>query len=363
MSEQNQQAPVEEKPLALLAKEKFGHQFYGEVPEPQEASQEQGIPQEAEHDTANEDVLEVEEALETEQVQADQEAEESQETSEEIEITSLQEYIEHEGLDPEWFENLKVTGKVDGQPVEYSVKELRDRAQMLEAADKRLEDVKERTRIQNQELAQQAEAVQQQFAVAASIIGKAERLFDVEVGAVDWEKLRAEDPAEFAAKKAEVDERKKQLERMRAEAGTEYQQAMQKQKAEEEQNYRAYLLEQHQQLLQAIPEWQDESKASADKEQISSYLVGQGFDTHEVAGVEDHRHVLLVRKAMLYDAQKAHTQTAQKKIIKIPKVLKPGSPKTQEQASKENIANLKSRLKSSGDPRDALALLRAQRKQ
>jgi hypothetical protein len=309
-------------------------------------------------------------ASEVEVEVADESAEaspaETEETTEAIEaeeapISSVTELLAHYELDPEWFESLKVPGKVDGKPVEYTLKDLRDKAQMFQAAEHRLEEAKTKAKAIVQEATAKNEATQAQFATAAKLIESAESMLDQDTKAVDWQKLREEDPAEYSARKAEVAERRERIEQMKHEASSAYQEAVKQNLAEFEKNRLQHLQEQHTLLLDKLPEWQDADKAKAGKAKLADYLMKQGFSDQDVAGASDHRLILMARKAMLYDELQANTDAAKKKVAKVPKVLKPGALKPKDQISRERVVQARSRLRQTGKLDDAYALLKARR--
>jgi heme-binding NEAT domain protein len=70
----------------------------------------------------------------------------------------------------------------------------------------------------------------------------------------------------------------------------------------------------------------------------------------------------MARKAMQFDkGGQAKVSAAKKKVAKVPKTMKPGAPKPQEQINQEQVAKHKAKLKKSGKLDDAMELLRARR--
>ena len=55
-------------------------------------------------------------------------------------------------------------------------------------------------------------------------------------------------------------------------------------------------------LREKLPEiWADDGKRTAFQSEFGKYLTEQGFSAQEAGGIDDHRAILLGRKAMLYD--------------------------------------------------------------
>ena len=75
----------------------------------------------------------------------------------------------------------------------------------------------------------------------------------------------------------------------------------------------------------------------------------------------NHELLLLAHEAMLYRELRANTNAAAKKLEKVPKVLKPGTPTPPETSAKAKLDKLRSAARKSGKVDDALALLRAKR--
>lgn len=240
-------------------------------------------------------------------------------------ISSLSELIEHYELDPDWAQSLKVSVKVDGQPAEATLADLVKSYQIGEAAERRLEEAKSKAKAQTQELADKAQALESQYAVAAELVKGAERLLDQDTKSIDWARLREEDPAEYSAKRSEVAERRASIEQMKKNAVESYQNSA----GERQQQFQAQLVERRQTeesaLLEKHPEWKDADKAKDEKSKLAQYLMNEGFSKPEVANALDHRLILMARKAMLYDQAQSKTSAAKKKVAKVPKVMKPGA--------------------------------------
>ena len=334
--------------LSLLAKEIYGDNFHGE-PEPAPEVQEQ--PEGEEHA-----------ALEAEENAGEQEVQASKEDgAEEVPISSVQELIEQGEYDPEWFNSLKYSVKVDGQTSEVPLSELAKSYQIVTAAEKRLEDAKVKAKAIQDEAAEKVGQINAQFAVAAKLVGKLETALVADIKSVDWEGLRESDPAEFSAKKLEFTERREAIEQMKAEAYGEFQKSTQAQQEKLQNDHRQYLQAEQALLLEKLPEWRDSEKAKAEKAKVADYLIGQGFTQEDVMGASDHRLILVARKAMLFDEIQSNTDAARKKLAKVPKVLKPGSPKPESQRSQERLDKIVANHKKAGTVDSAFALLRAKR--
>lgn len=336
----DQEAPTTEpvrETNAQKAQRFFGNSFVGEVEAPLlDASVEETNEDALEEEPIEEPQEEVEEAEESlEAVEAEEVETESPEV-EEVPISSINELIETSEYDPEWFNSLKVPVKVDGKEDEATLTDLVNSYQIQQAAEHRLEEAKNKAKSITQEMAEKSEALNVQFSTVAELINNAEELLESDFKNVNWQDLRSRDPAEYAAKKRDFDDRRANIERIKNGAGEQYQQHLNQQNSEMQAQYQTYLQQERAKLEEALPEWKDPEKASVEKSKIADYLYKQGFSKDDVQAASDHRLIVMARKAMLYDATSSKAEVALKKVAKIPKVTKPGTTKSAEQTNNQN---------------------------
>lgn len=338
--------------FSLLASEMFGSDFHGEVPkdEPEKAAADEGG--EGEPDEPAEAPAEGD---------AEPEKPEGESEADEVVVSSLQELIEQNEWDPEWVNSLKVPVKVDGKTAEATLKDLVDGYQMRQAAEHRLEEAKAKTKTVNEELAAKSQELQAQFVAAAELIKGVESRLTDDVASINWKQLRDSDPAEYAAKKAEVAERRADIDEMKRKAVEGWQKTQETQTKELAENFKQHLAAEHAALLEKIPEWRDSEKAKAEKAELLNHLIERGFSREEAMGASDHRLLLMARDAMLLRKMKASGDVARKKMAKVPKVMKPGAPKPSDQQARERVSKLEARARQTGSLDDAFALLQAKR--
>ncbi len=341
--------------LSLLAAKHFGGDYHGEIPDETEKPEGDEV-QETE---------ELQEAAQVDDVDTSEEpVEETQEIEQEYELAHIAQLlgVDEAQLDVSDEGKVILAGKVDGESIRTSAADLLKNHQMYSAADKRLADAKEKASRANEEIAAKVEQVNQQYIQAGEIIKHAETLLSKGDSNIDWDALKKHDPAEYSAKKIEMQERRDEIEAMRQSALEGYQKHQAQQAEEAEKQMLEYLQEEQKALLSKIPEWENEAKATEEKTQIADYLLQQGFSESDIGNASDHRLIVMARKAMMHDQGKANTNAKEKKIVKIPKVMKPGAPKSETEQRNNTIAKLAAKAKASGSERDALALLQAQRK-
>lgn len=171
----------------------------------------------------------------------------------------------------------------------------------------------------------------------------------------DWDTLRQENPAEFAATWADWHQHKEQRESLKAEIAAE----QQKVSAERQKQLAAYLEAERGRLLERLPEWSDAEIAKKEKAEMLAYGRELGFAAEELMGVADHRALILLRKAMLHDREQAAKSKARATVEKATSQLKtatPGSPNKRPPVS--DVTRAKQRLAKTGSVEDAAAALK-----
>ena len=165
---------------------------------------------------------------------------------------------------------------------------------------------------------------------------------------IDFEKLYDEDPVEAARLEHKMRKKHEQL--------AQVQQQTQELQAQE---FNKYLEEQQKQLNIKIPELSNPDRGPQFRKQMRDYLSSVGFNSQEIDSVYDHRYVMLVRDAMSYrNLQKAKPQI-KKKAVNAPKVVKSGVSKSKGQQQAEAKRQQLSKLRKSGQVRDAAKLFRS----
>ncbi len=85
------------------------------------------------------------------------------------------------------------------------------------------------------------------------------------------------------------------------------------------------LIAQKDALLAALPEWKDPKKAKAEKALVVETAKSVGFSEDDLKQVYDHRLVLLLRKAGLYDQMMSKRQGIKPVVSNGPRPAKPGA--------------------------------------
>ena len=96
---------------------------------------------------------------------------------------------------------------------------------------------------------------------------------------------------------------------------------------EREQAMQSHLEAERDALFEAIPDWKDEAKARSGKAELTVFLQKSGYSKDEIAAAQDHRSIVMARKAMLYDQMQAKQSLAANKVANLPpkSTQRPGS--------------------------------------
>lgn len=195
----------------------------------------------------------------------------------------------------------------------------------------------------------EAEAVKQERQKYAESLKLLEEQFKT-TEKVDWARLREEDPIGYATKKLEERDRQDQLNAIQQE-----QQRIATLQAEEHQRALAkYVQEEQAKLADAIPEWKDAKVAKADQEKIRNHLLSIGYSEADIAQIYDHRAVVALRKAVLYDEMMSKAKSQSEKVKDSPKTLPPGNSAVGNRQYKET----QEKFQKSGSVRDAAELIK-----
>jgi hypothetical protein len=171
----------------------------------------------------------------------------------------------------------------------------------------------------------------------------------------NWEALANEDAYEYAEKWAEYQQAQVRWTQLQN-AGVQATQAQAQQDAVHKQASQAH---QAKALQMAIPDLADPTKAKALQASLREYAQTSGLSEDEASNISDHRVVILLNKARLYDEMVDAGQTVvKKKLSKSPKrVLKPGQPvtKSEKQATSKKAA--RDNVRAKGTDEAAMAWL------
>ena len=164
------------------------------------------------------------------------------------------------------------------------------------------------------------------------------------------EELKENDPIQYAITVAEQTEANKKINTIRQE---------QQKVAQEQQHYR--LQQQNQvvanealMLSEKVKEFSDPKKAEQIKNDIRTFGKSVGFSDQELSQVYDHRHVMILQKAMAYDKLQKANPGVNKKLKSAPKMAS----KTKRVTNTDSYTKQKKQLKGTGSLDDATSVFK-----
>ena len=194
---------------------------------------------------------------------------------------------------------------------------------------------------------QQAMQVKEEY---AQRLAQVEQFLMSDNEQVNLEELKENDPIQYAIKVAEQTETNKKINLLRQERAK----VQQQQQAYQSQQQHAVVQNEAKLLSEKVKEFSDPKKAEQIKNDIRSFGKSVGFSDQELSQVYDHRHVLILQKAMEYDKLQQSKAGVNKKLSNAPKMAKKGN----KVINSDTYTKQKKRLKASGNLQDATSLFK-----
>ena len=282
-----------------------------------------------------------------------------QETQEQPDFSSIQELAEALGLPVDDFlGKIKGKVKINGVEQDVTLADMRNGYQMEADYRRKTSELAEQRKAFEAEREQTAQELSRQYTEAQQITGILEQQLTAEYQSVDWNNLRATDPAEFAAKRQEFNDRYNYVQGLKANVQNQLQQQTEKANQTQALELKQMLQDEAQRLAEAVPEFKDEAKAKAIKAEMKDFLKSLGYADQEIGNIYDHRHVMILKDAMEYRKLKSKGVEVKNKVQTVPKLLKPGSNESRGDSNQIAIRERIARLKKTGRVEDAAALIK-----
>ena len=272
----------------------------------------------------------------------------SESVADELEDESSDEQSESDEDTQEEDKPSTFTIKVDGKEVEVTLDELQKgysrtqdytrKTQLVAEMRKQTEAELTAIRAEREQYAQLLGALSEQVKAAAE-------------PQIDWDRLYRDDPIEYVRQREVMRENREKA----AAIQSEQQRLAEISQQEQMQQLQAHKAKQSQALLEAIPTWKDPAKAKAEKTMLIEFGQKMGFTPQELGNIYDHRVVLALRKAALYDQMQAKRQGIKPVTNNGPKPAKPGAAGRVSQMS--DSVRAKQRLAKTGRVDDAASAI------
>jgi len=269
-----------------------------------------------------------------------QDDESNEETTEEQ--SELDEETEEEEKPAEVY-----TVKVDGKEVEVTLDELQKGYSRTQDYTRKTQQIAETRKAVEAEAA----AIRAEREQYAQLLGALKQQLESAETPVDLERLRIEDPIEWITQRELLRDKQDKL----AAIQSEQQRLSQLTAQQRAQEMQAHLASQQEALIQAVPEWKDSKKAQAEKALLVEFGKKIGFSDEELKNVYDHRAVIALRKAALYDQMMSKRGQIKPVINNGPRPAKPSAAGRVSTTTESTRA--KQRLAKSGRVNDAASAI------
>lgn len=237
------------------------------------------------------------------------------------EYKSLEDFLTANKFDPESVKGLSVTTKVDGVEKQVPLSEIIKSYQLESHVNNKSIQLSEQQKAFEQEQQAARQLVAQQLQNTKTLGNLAMQQLNADFQRVNWDQLRASDPAQYAALYTDFQQRQGAIQS--------HLNAVQQQEAMQAQQQQQKLAQRAQQemakVIQMHPEWNDPtvySKAQSDMRAVAKQL---GYSDAELDQVYDHRLVSLLHMAASQSQLQAAKPEALKKVREAPRMAKPGA--------------------------------------
>ncbi|MFA6134723.1 MAG: hypothetical protein WC869_11975 [Phycisphaerae bacterium] len=234
---------------------------------------------------------------------------------------------------------------VDGEAKKLKLKDLIDgyrRGHNYETKAEKLREERQATERERAEVTQRRTEYDQRLSALEAILSQEDP---------DLKTLKERDPTRYLIVKQEREEALKKVQDERQRVATEYRSQMHAEMLK-------HVAAEKQKLLEAVPAWRDEKRAKAEQPKVTAFAKSIGFTDQELAGLTDHRAVVVLRDAWLYrqgrDLKGKQTQKASKQ-------LPAGKPQTKEDRTGRERDRALERLKREGSVSAGVAALLARK--
>ena len=239
------------------------------------------------------------------------------------------------------------TVKVDGKEVEVTLDELQKGYSRTQDYTRKTQQIAETRKAVEAE----ASAIRAEREQYAQLLGALKQQLESTEAPIDMDRLYNEDPIEWVRQSEVMRQKQDKL----AAIQSEQQRLSQLTAQQRAQEMNAHLASQQEALIQAVPEWKDSKKAQAEKALLVEFGKKIGFSDEELKNVYDHRAVIALRKAALYDQMMSKRGQIKPVVNNGPRTAKPSAAGRVSTTTESTRA--KQRLAKSGRVNDAASAI------
>ncbi len=234
---------------------------------------------------------------------------------------NVEDYLQKASIDRESFFKLPVRVKVDGQESDVPLSDLVKSYGLERHFQAKSIAFAEAQKAWEAQQAQHKAAIEQQLTQAQTLGNLSRQQLLQEYQAIDWNRLRMENPTEWAVRNTEFNQRANAIDAHLAQVQQQAQQLQQQQL----QQAQAELPKQREKLFEARPEWRDDTKFQAARGELTAYAGKMGLSPAEIQSITDHRYVLILHDAARYAQLQAQAPQKIKQVRAAPQIASPGA--------------------------------------
>ncbi len=242
----------------------------------------------------------------------------------------------------------EVTLTIDGQPVKMSSAEASAGYLRTQDYTRKMQGVADKERAtlaEAEKLTQLRSAYSQRLAALDATLAEDDGITEEQLT-----QLRTKNPAEYSAIISERGERERQRQKIAAEQTRVAQEQAQQDRAMLQRHVESEQVK----LASAVPEWADAKVRVAEQRAMLAFGQSLGYTPADIAAVTDHRAILVLRKAMLYDQLKSKQPLMRKAgtgVAPVQPGAKPPAPAA-EVGPQRKVLKAKQELRRSGGAKD-----------
>jgi hypothetical protein len=234
---------------------------------------------------------------------------------------SLNDLLTAHKIDPESVLGLHVTAKIDGKETQVPLSDVIKSYQLEGHVNNKSIELSNQKAAHDRQIAEWRAATQTALNQHQQMGQLALQMLNHDFAKVDWNALRQNNPAEFAAMQAEFGNRQQQIQGFLAQV----QQQQAHEAAQQQQALQQNLAKEQERLISARPEWKDSAAFAKASEKMKQYARSVGFQDAELSQIFDHRYMLILDDAARYRELQAAAPQALKQVRQAPPQAAPGS--------------------------------------
>ena len=271
--------------------------------------------------------------------------------------SSLEELAEAMEVDQDDLKSIQISTKVDGKEGRATLAEVIKNYQLNKSLTEKSEKFAQERKAFEEKVEKREQEIQQKLEDAESVTKLLEDQLKEEIGSIDWNQLRADNPAQYAVVKQDYMEKIGEIESKKQKIVKDREAAQKESMEKYQEKMKEVVQYNNDQLLKVDPKLADDKYRAKEMQELSTYLKGSNLTDEEINSVIDYRMITFMRKAKAFDEMQTKANPAKAKAKKKPKFVKPGTQKTS--AAKAASATEKeiARFKKSGSVEDAASIL------